>query len=390
MSMWRTVPLGDVATIQRSGVQPRQIRAGTIYVGLEHIESGGRFLDPKPVNAGVLASQKFQFTDRHILYGKLRPYLAKIACPQFSGVCSTDILPILPGSRIERRFLFHFLRQPSLIDYAASRAVGINLPRLSPSLLAKIEVPLPSLAEQRRIAEVLDRAEALRAKRRAALAQLNALTQAIFLDLFGDPASNPKGWLVSEVGDVAELQGGLQVSAVRRSCPREVPYLRVANVFRGLLDLSEIKTLRATDAEIARTTLVKDDLLIVEGHGNPGEIGRGALWDGSIAGCIHQNHLIRVRFNGAKVVPLYACEFLNSRGGRRHLLRAGKSTSGLNTISVSQVRSAPLALPPLSLQREFARRVAAVEKQKTAHRASLAELDALFASLQHRAFRGEL
>lgn len=161
-------------------------------------------------------------------------------------------------------------------------------------------------------------------------------------------------------------------------------------MFRGFLDLSVIKTLRATDAEIARTTLVRDDLLIVEGHGNPHEIGRGALWDGSISGCVHQNHIIRVRLDGEKLVPIYACEYLNSPGGRRHLLRAGKTTSGLNTISVSEVRAAPIALPPLCLQHDFARRVAAVEKLKTAHRASLAELDALFASLQHRAFRGEL
>lgn len=192
------------------------------------------------------------------------------------------------------------------------------------------------------------------------------------------------------VGDVADVQGGIQVSSARKAYPREVPYLRVANVYRGFLDLREIKKLRATDAEIARTTLAKHDLLIVEGHGNADEIGRGALWDGSIDVCIHQNHIIRVRFESKRVVPLYACEYLNSPGGRRHLLRAGKTTTGLNTISVSEVRTAPIALPPLSLQRDFARRIAAVEKLKAAHRFSLAQLDALFASLQHRAFRGEL
>ncbi|MEO5897507.1 MAG: restriction endonuclease subunit S, partial [Vicinamibacterales bacterium] len=68
-----------------------------------------------------------------------------------------------------------------------------------------------------------------------------------------------------------------------------MPYLRVANVYRGVLDLREIKTIRATEAEIARTTLLKDDFLVVEGHGNPSEVGRGALWDGSIPGCVHQN-----------------------------------------------------------------------------------------------------
>jgi type I restriction enzyme S subunit len=257
-------------------------------------------------------------------------------------------------------------------------------------VVARFHVLLPPLEEQRRIAEVLDRVDVLRAKRRVALTQLDTLTQAIFLDMLGDPATNAKGWPVSRVGEVADVQGGLQVTSARKKYPREAPYLRVANVFRGFLDLSEIKMIHATDAEIARTTLLKGDLLIVEGHGNPAEIGRGALWDGSIAGCVHQNHIIRARFEAEKIVPLYACQYLNSAGGRRHLLRAGKTTSGLNTISVSEVRATPLALPPISLQREFDRRVVAVEKLKAIHRASLAELDALFASLQHRAFRGEL
>ncbi len=268
--------------------------------------------------------------------------------------------------------------------------VGGSLLRARPEHVGKIKIPLPPLVEQRRIAEVLDRAEALRAKRRAALAQLDTLTQSVFLDLFGDPATNPKGWPLAQVGEVADVQGGLQVSSARKNLPCEVPYLRVANVFRGFLDLSEIKTLRATEAEISRTKLEKDDLLIVEGHGNPAEIGRGALWDGSVVGCIHQNHIIRVRFKPAQVVPLFACSYLNSPGGRQHLLRAGKTTSGLNTISVSEVRSAPVVLPPLSLQREFASRVAAVEKLKVAYRASLVTFDHLFAVLERRAFRGEL
>ncbi len=292
------------------------------------------------------------------------------------------------SERTDAKFLYWWLRTNRA--YLESLGNGATFKEVSKTIVSRIEIPLPPLAEQRRIAEVLDRAEALRAQRRAALAHLDSLTQSLFLDLFGDPATNPKGWRVASVGDVANVQGGLQVTTARKDLPREVPYLRVANVYRGLLNLREIKTIRATDAEVARTKLVKDDLLIVEGHGNPAEIGRGALWDGSIAGCIHQNHIIRARFAAGKIVPLYACEYLNSPGGRRHLLRAGKTTSGLNTISVSEVRGTPVAVPPIRLQREFARRVTAVERMKTAHRASLAELDALFATLQHRAFRGEL
>jgi type I restriction enzyme S subunit len=301
-----------------------------------------------------------------------------------------NVIAIRPGDKLVPNYLIHLIRSPEVQRLLIQRRVGSAQSVVNTSVLKSWKVPLLSVGVQRRIAEVLDRAEALRAKRRAALAQLDTLTQSIFLDLFGDPATNPKGWPVSTIGEVADVQGGLQVTSARKSCPREVPYLRVANVYRGYLDLSEIKTIRATDAEIARTTLEKNDLLVVEGHGNPAEIGRGALWNGSIAGCVHQNHIIRARFRAGKIVPLYVCEYFNSPGGRRHLLRAGKTTSGLNTISVSDVRGTPVALPPLGLQSQFANRIAAVDKLKSAHRASLAKLDALFASLQHRAFRGEL
>ena len=127
MSLWKITTLIEVANIERTGVQPQQIKDGTIYVDLEHIETGGRFIGLKPVDNGELANSKFQFTEQHILYGKLRPYLAQIACPKFSGICSTDILPVLPRPNVNRKFLFHFLRQPKMVDYANSRSVGVNL-----------------------------------------------------------------------------------------------------------------------------------------------------------------------------------------------------------------------------------------------------------------------
>jgi type I restriction enzyme, S subunit len=296
------------------------------------------------------------------------------------------IAPI--DAALDKAYLFHFL--PRVLKTIEDATSFVTVKHLSAKQIREIQIPLPAIAEQRRIAAILDQAETLRIQRRATLAQLDSLAQSIFLDAIGDPATNEKGWPLSVIGAVSDVQGGLQVTTARKNLPLEVPYLRVANVYRGFLDLGEIKTIRATAAEVSRTTLVKNDLLVVEGHGNPNEIGRCALWTSEVAGCVHQNHIIRVRFDSAKIVPKFACEYLNSQGGRRHLLRAGKTTSGLNTISVSNVRETPVALPPLALQEVFAARLQAIESLKVTHRAALVKLDALFASLQHRAFRGEL
>ena len=262
--------------------------------------------------------------------------------------------------------------------------------RVPEDYLASLPLPLPAVAEQRRIAAILDQADALRAQRQQALAELEKLAQAVFVEMFGDTVTNSMEWPFLPIGKLSDVQGGLQVTSARKELPIEAPYLRVANVHRGYLLLDEIKTIRATPAEVARTTLCTHDLLVVEGHGNPEEIGRAALWSGELRSCVHQNHLIRVRFDNSKVDPVYACTFLNSTGGRRHLLRAGKTTSGLNTISVSNVREAPVALPPVELQKTFATRMEAIEAHKASRRAALAESNALFASLQHHAFSGAL
>lgn len=288
------------------------------------------------------------------------------------------------ATRANLRWLYHLLRTLKLNGLNRAAAV----PGLNRQDAYRKAVFLPPLEEQRRIAATLDKAEELRAKRRAAIALLDELPQAIFLEMFGEPTTNPKAWPVSSLSEVGEAQGGLMVTTARRTLPEEAPYLRVANVLRGCLDLAEIKTIRATKSELERTSLLAGDLLVVEGHGNKEEIGRVAVWDGSIPRCVHQNHIIRVRLNRAKALPAYASHFLNSPGGRRVLLRSGKTTSGLNTISVSDVRRTPVLLPPIDLQYRFAHRIDQTHRAKATVQTALTELDVLFASLQDRFLGG--
>lgn len=126
---WTTASLGEIAKIERDSVAPEHIKSGSRYVGLEHIESGGSALSFDAVSNGQLASNKFKFGPNHILFGKLRPYLAKIVCPDFEGICSTDILPIAPGKAVDQRYLLHFLRRPQTVEWASSRATGVNTSR---------------------------------------------------------------------------------------------------------------------------------------------------------------------------------------------------------------------------------------------------------------------
>ena len=260
-----------------------------------------------------------------------------------------------------------------------------------PSHLKALQISLPPIAQQKRIAAILDKAEELRGLRRKALGELDAIAQSIFLEMFGDPVTNPKGWIsTTSLGDVADIASGITKGRkLNGQATRKVPYLAVINVQDKALNLNVLKTIEASENEINRYRLKKDDLLLTEG-GDPDKLGRGTLWSEEISECIHQNHVFRVRLMSASIHPLFLNWLVGSQRGKQYFLKSAKQTTGIATINMTQLRGFPLLIPPIDLQKEFARRVGAIEQLKATHRESLAHLDALFASLQHRAFRGEL
>src|SRR5262249_37446890 len=159
----------------------------------------------------------------------------------------------------------------------------------------------------------------------------------------------PASWCWASFDQVGETQGGLQKSPSRTPIKNHYPYLRVANVHRGSLDLRELHRFELADEELNRLQLRPGDLLIVEGNGSRTEIGRCALWKGEVENCVHQNHIIRVR-PIVEVISKYANVFLNSPVGQSAIQYVASSTSGLYTLSVTKIEQLPLALAPLAEQ----------------------------------------
>jgi len=387
VSAWKSVRLHEVATIERNTVAATEIENATIYVGLENIEAGGKFVGVREVDEGELASNKFAFTDRHVLYGKLRPYLAKIARPSFGGICSTDILPVLAGEKLERNYLAHFLLQPAMVDFANSRATGANLPRLSPRVLAEFQIPLPPFQEQRRIAEVLDRADALRAKRRAVLAHLDSLTQSIFLDMFGDPVANPKQWPNRELGSLLTFQQYGPRFYNEAYSEDGIRIVRITDLDEsGTLRFSDMPRMLVSPEDQSKYVLRAGDLIFAR---TGATVGKVALIGPDDPPCIAGAYFITMRFEPTLAEPAYARAVLTSPSIRAIVVSRSRQAAQQN-FSGPGLRELPMPLPPVTLQRDYIRRINAIETLKITHRAALAELDALFASLQHRAFRGEL
>ncbi len=298
-----------------------------------------------------------------------------------------DIKAIIPASElVSADFLFWFLRSQAMRVIARGVKKGATVHSLQSGFIENLLVPVPPLDAQRLVVDILSRAEGIVRLRREAELKAAKLIPAIFIDMFGDPARNPRRWPIVRLTDISKVQGGLQVTSKRASLPLERPYLRVANVYRSRLDLRELKYIRLTEAELKRTRLEYGDLLFVEGHGNPQEVGRVAVWNGSIQECTHQNHLIRARPLRESLLPFYACVLLNSDGGRQSLIRAGKTTSGLSTISAQNVKDAAVMLPPVELQREFELRAESAESILRQQSEALCKATATFDALLARAF----
>ena len=319
-----------------------------------------------------------------------RTGVGKVAIAEKELCFSQDITALIPDkSKLDAGYLVHFLRTKKAHFLALAR--GATIQGITRNVVSDLSILLPSLPEQRRIAAILDQADALRAKRREALAQLDSLTQSIFLDMFGDPVTNPKGWPeLLTLGEVADIVSGVTKGRnLEGKTTRVLPYMAVANVQDKALKLDAVKTIDATEDEIRRYLLQRNDLLLTEG-GDPDKLGRGTLWQNELPECIHQNHVFRVRLTSDLLTPLFLNWLVGSQRGKKYFLRSAKQTTGIASINMTQLRGFPLLIPPLPLQQTFATRIKAIEALKTSHHAALAELDALFASLQQRTFAGKL
>jgi len=190
---WPLVKLGKYVVLDRKSINPDHLTEPTTYVGLENLDSDGQFLEPPVIQKGDVKSSKFRFDKRHILYGKLRPYLRKIARPNFSGICSTDILPLICSDEMDRDYVFHFLRKKEIVDLATSRCSGANLPRIKPDILMNFQIPKPPLIEQQKIASVLNKAYDIEINSKLSVKLRKELQESIFFEMFGDPL-NPVKW----------------------------------------------------------------------------------------------------------------------------------------------------------------------------------------------------
>jgi type I restriction enzyme S subunit len=307
---------------------------------------------------------------------------------KFDAYQRTYIIESLDRKKLDVRYLFHLMSL--YVDQLRSMSIGGVIKYIKLGYLTEAKFPIPPISEQRRIAEVLDRAEALRAKRRAALAQLDTLTQSIFLDLFGDPHRNRKEWPrrpMSGLFAAPPIFGSMIPPVTER---RGWLALRVGNIQNWTLDFSDRKYVDLPTGSVERHSVKDGDLLLARAIASEEHLGKCVVANPRDEHWAFDSHLMRLRFDRQQAEPEFIRHLFMTPSGRRLFLGASRKSTVQFNINTKEISALMIPVPPFTLQREFAGRIAFVEKLKATYCASLAKLDTLFAVLQHRAFRGEL
>ena len=286
----------------------------------------------------------------------------------------------LIDENVVKDYLYYYLISLKQTVNEIGRGVAQN--NINMSILKNMLIPIPTKEEQISIVKELESVSELITARREQLAKLDELVKSRFVEMFGDYIKEGG----KPLSELATITGGLTKNSKRNTFDLKMPYLRVANVFFNRLDLNEILEIGIREEEIEKTLLQTGDLLFVEGNGSIEQIGRVAIWDGSISPILHQNHLIKARFRGRTITPEFALYYFMSQEGRQQIISKSVSTSGLNTLSVNKIGSLILPMPPVALQEQFAEFVKQLDKSKLVIQESLAELETLKKALMQKYF----
>ena len=358
---WRAAPLAELCEMDRRSVRPGDpLTADLPFVGVETVTRDTGFLNfDANSRIGNGKSTAFRFDERHVLYGKLAPYLNKVATPDFAGRCSTELVPLLPRDGVDRDFLAHMLRRGEAVKFAVDSANGTRMPRVDMKLFMAMPIPFPSFDMQRRIAGVLNRAARIVRLRETARDRLRLFAPALFVETFGDPADNPMGWPVSTLGETCVVAGG---GTPRRANP---DYFGGSVPWATPTDVTALKTpyIGKTKETITETALRESSARRVPA-GSVLLTSRATIGAAAVATVpMATNQGFANLKCGDFLSPEYLCFFLRNRAGTLNRMASGTT---FKEISKSTLRTVEIPLPPLDMQRRFAAAV------KSASRAALA------------------
>ena len=249
------------------------------------------------------------------------------------------------------------------------------VPTLDIAELKKQTIPVPPLPIQEQIVSELDLLSGIIEKKREQLKELDALAQSIFYDMFGDPITNEKGWEVKKLGEVCEsVSYGTSNSSTENG---EYKYLRMNNItYSGHIDITDIKYIDVSDDEYEKYVVRKGDILFNRTNSKD-LVGKTALFNFEEE-MIIAGYIIRVRVNQDSIIPTFVVKWLNTPLMKSYFKNICKGAVNQSNINSKELKNIPISIPPLPLQRQFASKIEAIERQKELIKQSISETETLF------------
>jgi type I restriction enzyme S subunit len=292
-----------------------------------------------------------------------------------------------PKKGLDNKFFYYFCTTYDFLKHNKT----VTIPSLTKSDLLKIKIPLPPLEQQKKIAAILDAADAYRQKTKALIAKYDELTQSLFLDMFGDPVKNEKGWEKKEFKEyILEVKNGITRRPKSEEDNSGDKVLKLKHIRSNYINYDCENRIMLEESEKQKFVVEIGDLLFIRVNGNPDYVGRCALHNDINQEVYYNDHIMRVRYNFNYYNGLFLSQYLNYPYGQSEISKQIKTSAGQHTINQGGLEKLNLIIPPIQLQNKFAERVQAIEVQKAQAQVSLEKAEELFNGLLQRAFKGEL
>ena len=388
--------LNDICDVITCGVAKRP----------EYVEKGVPFLSSKNVKSNRFILKAYNHVSKEdylsltknnkpevddILYTRVGSFgEAAVIDLDFDFAIFVSLTLLKPKKEIVLpRYLMHYLNSPKIKHLANNSTSGVGVQNLNVKVVREFPINLPPLDQQKKIAAILDAADTYRQKTKALITKYDALTQSLFLDMFGDPVSNPKGWETISLVNYGTFKNGLNFG--RNEAGVVLKYLGVGD-FKSLYKIDDIETLSNIELNSLPSEgylLQNGDLVFVRSNGNKALVGRCVEVTSGDIEVTFSGFCIRYRVESPEINPSYLAQLFRNKSFKAMMLKGGRGAN-IQNINQKILAEIKIPLPGIPLQNQFIDRIRAIETQKAQAEASLVHAENLFHSLLQRAFNGEL
>jgi type I restriction enzyme, S subunit len=382
---WPAAKLSDVAPAKPLKPVFVEDDPDVWQITLDHIEADtGKILKRSISPVSEAGTSTHWFDENYVLYSKLRPYLNKVLLPDRVGLGTTELVPMLPQKGLlDRRYLAHYLRSPRFVSWVSSQTAGAKMPRVSMKVFWEHEIPLPPLEEQKRIAVILDKADNVRRKRQQAIELADEFLRAVFLDMFGDPVTNPRGWGCRKLESLTEKSITYGILKPEEYVPNGIAMLRIQDIKEGTVQTNALHLVSARLSEqYARTILVGGEIVI----SLVGTVGLVARVPHSLCGSnVHRNlGVIKLADESLNIFVLSFMQMPQFKFILERVCRGGVH----KLLNLADLKEIEIPMPDPDLIESFTNIWTKVQELQRKNNTFCSDL--LFGSLSQKAFLGEL